>query len=254
VLQSSIRSRWADQRLLGGSEAQSSGRLLEAAVSNVEEIDELLDVLGITAMATGPLAVAELLRLRSTVLRASERAGTEHADEPHASTWFTDSVVIGSPLLRHVDREGALLFTIVNVSYMEDNREAINHLLTIHRRLAVSHHRAAGVGTFPARLMSSVYDTLSRSPFFSLMGLTAFGRADHASTAPADDRATGKERQVEEPVTTADPNRPFSGPCHRDALDLRQRLSPVHLRHVEVEQNQARTRRGSSLRWLGAWP
>jgi hypothetical protein len=77
------------------------------------------DVLGITAMATGPLAVAELPRLRSTLMRASERAGTEHASEPHASTWFTDNVVIGSPLLRHVDREGALLFTIVNVSYMQ---------------------------------------------------------------------------------------------------------------------------------------
>jgi hypothetical protein len=77
------------------------------------------DVLGITAMATGALAVAELPRLRSTLMRASERAGTEHASEPHGSTWFTDNVVIGTPLLRHVDREGALLFTIVNVSYMQ---------------------------------------------------------------------------------------------------------------------------------------
>jgi hypothetical protein len=77
------------------------------------------DVLGVAAMATSALAVAELPRLRSTLIAASDRAGTEHASEPHASTWFTDNVVVGTPVGRHVDREGALLFTAVNVSYMQ---------------------------------------------------------------------------------------------------------------------------------------
>lgn len=77
------------------------------------------DLLGITAMATSPIALAQLKRLRATLRDAAARAGTDDPEQSHASTWFSDNLMIGTPLMQFQDREGALLFTAVNVSYMQ---------------------------------------------------------------------------------------------------------------------------------------
>jgi hypothetical protein len=77
------------------------------------------DLLGISAMAQDARALEHLIRLRPALEAASERAGTEDPTQTHASTWFTDNLVIGTPVFRFPqDQEGALLFTLVNVSYL----------------------------------------------------------------------------------------------------------------------------------------
>jgi hypothetical protein len=77
------------------------------------------DLLGISAMAQDSNALEHLVRLRPALEAASERAGTEDPTQTHVSTWFTDNLVIGTPVFRFPqDQEGALLFTLVNVSYL----------------------------------------------------------------------------------------------------------------------------------------
>lgn len=77
------------------------------------------DLLGVSAMALDEQAHDYLLRLRPALESASERAGTEDPGQTHASTWFTDNVVLGTPVFRFPqDEEGAMLFTFVNVSYL----------------------------------------------------------------------------------------------------------------------------------------
>ena len=77
------------------------------------------DLLGVSAMAQDPDALTYLNQLRPALEQASERAGTDDAGQTHASTWFTDNVVVATPVFRFPqDQEGALLFTIVNVSYL----------------------------------------------------------------------------------------------------------------------------------------
>jgi hypothetical protein len=77
------------------------------------------DLLGISAMATDKHAAEHLVCLRGALERASERAGTEDRDQTHASTWFTDNLLVATPVFDFPqDQEGALLFTIINVSYL----------------------------------------------------------------------------------------------------------------------------------------
>jgi len=70
-------------------------------------------------MAMSPAAAEYLRRLRSALEEASDLAETEDPDATHASTWFTDNVVIGTPVSHFPqDQEGALLFTFLKVSYL----------------------------------------------------------------------------------------------------------------------------------------
>ena len=76
------------------------------------------DLLGIASMARNPSAIEYLLRLRPALEDASDHAATDDPGESHASTWFTDNLVVATPIMGHFqDPEGALLFTFVNVSY-----------------------------------------------------------------------------------------------------------------------------------------
>lgn len=77
------------------------------------------DLLGTSAMSQSAHSLEHLIRLRSALETASKWAGTEDSTQTHASTWFTDNLVIGTPVFRFPqDQEGALLFTLVNVSYL----------------------------------------------------------------------------------------------------------------------------------------
>ena len=76
------------------------------------------DVLGVRSMAVGADRAVHLVAIREAVQQASDRAGTEDPGMTHASTWFTDNVVIGTPLTGWQDFEQALGFTQINVSYM----------------------------------------------------------------------------------------------------------------------------------------
>lgn len=77
------------------------------------------DLLGISAMALHEQAEDYLVRLRPALEAASERAGTEDPGQTHASTWFTDNVVVGTPVFTFpLDEEGAMLFTFVIVAYL----------------------------------------------------------------------------------------------------------------------------------------
>jgi len=79
----------------------------------------LWDVLGVKAMTQSDDALRYLRELRIALDVARDRAGTEDARLPHRSTWFTDNVVLGTPVLGHPDNvEIALGTTQVNVAYM----------------------------------------------------------------------------------------------------------------------------------------
>jgi hypothetical protein len=57
------------------------------------------DLLGISAMSTGPSRLDHLRELRPALEAAVDRAATEHPDFTQASTWFTDNAVVGAPVL-----------------------------------------------------------------------------------------------------------------------------------------------------------
>lgn len=56
--------------------------------------------------------------VRAALARASQRAGTDNPRMTHASTWFTDNVVVGTPVVGLQDVEQALGFTQVDVAYL----------------------------------------------------------------------------------------------------------------------------------------
>lgn len=76
------------------------------------------DVIGVQAMSESEDRLDNLKGLRRALARAREYAGTEDGDEAHASTWFTDNVVVATPILHYQDEEMILGGTAINVAYM----------------------------------------------------------------------------------------------------------------------------------------
>jgi hypothetical protein len=77
-----------------------------------------VDLLGIGSMARDSHALEHLVRLRPALEEAAELAETDDPEESHASTWFTDNLVVATPILGPFqDEEGALLFTFLRSSY-----------------------------------------------------------------------------------------------------------------------------------------
>ena len=76
------------------------------------------DVLGVRSMAKGAQVLPDVIALRRALERARARAGTEEPDFTRASTWFTDNVVIGTPVVGLQDVEQVLGHTQVDVAYM----------------------------------------------------------------------------------------------------------------------------------------
>jgi hypothetical protein len=69
-------------------------------------------------MATAPDALLQLGLLRTALDEARDRAGTEEPWFTWASTWFTDNVVVGCPVVEYQDVEQTLGHTQVQVAYM----------------------------------------------------------------------------------------------------------------------------------------
>ena len=77
------------------------------------------DLLGIASMARDRAALEYLGRLRPALEEAADLAETDDPEESHASTWFTDNLVVATPILGPLqDEEGALLFTFLRASYL----------------------------------------------------------------------------------------------------------------------------------------
>ena len=79
------------------------------------------DLQGISAMsqAAPEEALAHLRGIRAAVASARERVGTEEPDFMSCSTWFTDNVVVASPLIGLQDEEQVLGQHFVDAAYMQ---------------------------------------------------------------------------------------------------------------------------------------
>jgi hypothetical protein len=82
------------------------------------------DVLGVTAFSEGPDALAHLRALTVALEKARERAAfeSEEAEPYRAVTWFTDNVVIGSPISGTTGPHGiepALGYSAVGAAYLQ---------------------------------------------------------------------------------------------------------------------------------------
>lgn len=81
----------------------------------------LWDVLGVSAMSTGSdeYALSDLRRLRAAVDSARTRAGTENVKFLRCSTWFTDNVVTGTPVMLSQDLEMTTGPAFLDAAYMQ---------------------------------------------------------------------------------------------------------------------------------------
>lgn len=76
------------------------------------------DLLGISAMSTGPAALEDLRKLRPALEAAVDRAATEHPSFTQASTWFTDNAVVGAPFIHPDDTEDLIGGAEVSAAYL----------------------------------------------------------------------------------------------------------------------------------------
>lgn len=79
------------------------------------------DVFGFKAISTLPPHESQekLREVREAVQQARERAGTEEPAFLRCSSWFTDNVVLGTPIIGPQDLETTLGPTFVDVAYMQ---------------------------------------------------------------------------------------------------------------------------------------
>jgi hypothetical protein len=192
------------------------------------------DVLGVTAMATGPLAQAELPRLRAALMRAGERAGTDDSDEPHASTWFTDNVVIGTPVGGFPDQEGALLFAAVNVSYMQ--LILLDEGFLGRGGIAFGKHYMDEHFVFGPALIDAV--CLEKSTAYPRVALTLEAAQLVRDLAPNSGYATGAEAPLVRNLLCGEDGSVFVNSfavwfSEEDSTDRIHSLLPTHRRRIE---------------------
>lgn len=79
------------------------------------------DVMGVRAMSTQPhrQALADLRKLRAAISRARDRANTEGKDFLRCSSWFTDNVVLATPVWGPMDEEMVIGPTQVDAAYLQ---------------------------------------------------------------------------------------------------------------------------------------
>jgi hypothetical protein len=79
------------------------------------------DLMGISAMSSSPEdeALTHLRAIRTAVQEARERARTETTDHLRCSAWFTDNVVLATPVMESQDVELTLGPAFVDAAYMQ---------------------------------------------------------------------------------------------------------------------------------------
>jgi hypothetical protein len=77
-----------------------------------------VDVLGTSAMASSPNALQHLRELRPALERAAERSMVNDSGLLQASTWFTDNLVVATPIVGPIESEQALGWLEVSSAYL----------------------------------------------------------------------------------------------------------------------------------------